>query len=113
MKVSARIGHGRIEEIPSPIGERRREPPKALFRMINPLIKAILRSPMHGLVSKSLLVLTFQGRQTGKVYSMPVGYHRIGDELVVFTNTHRPWYHNFEDGANAMLRLRGRDVPAR
>jgi hypothetical protein len=112
MKESVRIGHTLTKETPPTVAERRREPPKALFRMINPLIKAILRSPMHGPVSKSLVVLTFQGRHTGKVYSMPVGYHKICDELIVFTNTHRPWYHNFEGGANVMLRLRGHDVPA-
>ncbi|MGI8586720.1 MAG: nitroreductase/quinone reductase family protein [Chloroflexia bacterium] len=91
--------------------ESRREPPKALFKVINPVMRAILRSPLHGLASNALVVLTYKGRKTGKVYSTPVGYHRTGDGLLVFTSS--SWYHNFEGGANVTLTLRGRREPAR
>jgi hypothetical protein len=50
----------------------------------NFLVGGVLRSPMHRVMSQSLLLLTFQGHRTGKDYTFPVAYTRFGpDELVV------------------------------
>ena len=89
---------------PSAPGERRR-PPKLLFTVLNPLFKGILRSPLHGLLSKRLLVMTFTGRKTGKRYSTPLAYVQAGDTLLF--GTQAPWWKNLRGGKPVSVRLRG------
>ncbi|MEO7911940.1 MAG: hypothetical protein ABIV47_20035 [Roseiflexaceae bacterium] len=40
--------------------------PKIAYRIVNPILGALLRSPLHSLISKRLMLLSFQGRKTGK-----------------------------------------------
>lgn len=82
--------------------------PKAAYRIVNPLMKALLRSPLHGLLSNSLMALTFQGRKSGKRYTIPVGYLQRGDTLYLFT--HSSWWKNLRGGAPVTVRLRGQAV---
>ena len=86
---------------------RERGPPAEwLFHtVINPLMTLLLRSPLHGLVSDSLMLIKFTGRRSGQEYTTPVGYHRVGDELAVFT--HSDWWRNMRGGASVSLLLRG------
>jgi len=79
--------------------------PEVAFRVINPLIKLLLRSPLHSLVSDSLMLITFTGRKTGEEYTTPVGYW-MNDGRVIVT-THSPWWRNLEGGRPVTLRLRG------
>lgn len=76
-----------------------------LYAVVNPLVELLLRSPLHDLLSDSLLLLTFIGRRSGREYTTPVGYHRLGDGLVVFT--HSGWWRNLRGGRPVTLRLRG------
>ena len=85
--------------------------PAPLFRVINPVMKWLLRSPFHGRISKDLTLLTFTGRKSGRQFTTPVGYHRLDGEIVVFTDS--GWWRNLTRGAQATLRLQGRDVPVR
>ena len=57
-----------------------------LYRIANPTVGAILRSPLHGVMSGSLLLLTFTGRRSGRRITTPVGYQREGDTLRLLTN---------------------------
>lgn len=82
--------------------------PKAAYIVANPVIKAVLRSPLHRLMSKSLMTLTFTGRKSGKRYSMPVGYLERGKKLFVFS--HSAWSNNFRGGAPVAVRLRGKEL---
>ena len=50
-------------------------PPKAVLRLLNPLLAALLRSPLHRLASKNLMLLTVTGRKSGRTYTLPVGRH--------------------------------------
>ncbi len=40
----------------------------AIKRALNKIPAALLRSPLHGLMSKRFLLLTFNGRKSGKRY---------------------------------------------
>lgn len=80
-------------------------PPWAFKYIMNPLMKTILRSPLHGLVSGRLILLTFPGRKTGKEYTIPVGYDREGDALWVFTFS--PWWKNMQEPTPVQVRLQG------
>jgi deazaflavin-dependent oxidoreductase (nitroreductase family) len=71
-------------------------------------VKAILRSPLHGLMSKKRMLLTFRGRKSGKVYTTPVSYFHEGESIVCFTDS--SWWKNLRGGAPVRMRLAGRDV---
>lgn len=80
--------------------------PKWVFKyVINPLMKTLLRSPLHGLVSGRLLLLTFTGRKTGKQYTTPVGYDQENHTLRLFTES--PWWKNLQGHVPVTVRLRG------
>jgi len=71
-------------------------------------MKFILRSPMHGMVSNTMLLITFTGRKSGKTYTTPVDYSQDGDQVTIFT--HANWWKNLRGGAPVTLRMRGRDL---
>ncbi len=85
----------------------RRPPPRALFRALNPLMAAMLRSPLHRFVSGKFLLLSFTGRKSGRRYTTPIGYSRQGDTLLLGTSA--PWKHNLRGGAPVRVRLQGRE----
>jgi deazaflavin-dependent oxidoreductase (nitroreductase family) len=60
------------------------------------------------MVSKSILLITFTGRKSGKTYTTPVSYSQSGDQVQVFT--HAGWWKNLSPGAPVTLRLRGREL---
>ena len=76
--------------------------------IVNQTMKFILRSPMHGVVSKSMLLISFTGRKSGKTYTTPVSYSQTGDQVRIFT--HADWWKNLRSGAPVTLRLRGREL---
>ncbi len=49
----------------------------------NAIVSGVLRSPLHRMMSRSLMLLKYRGRRTGKEYTIPVGYVRNGDEIIV------------------------------
>jgi deazaflavin-dependent oxidoreductase (nitroreductase family) len=76
----------------------------------NPLLIAILRSPLHPLLSGSTLALTYTGRKSGKVYRTPVNYVRDGDRLLTTSYRNRKWWRNLRGGAPVSLCLQGRNI---
>jgi deazaflavin-dependent oxidoreductase (nitroreductase family) len=76
--------------------------------LVNHAMKLVLRSPVHGMVSKTILLITFTGRKSGKTYTTPVSYSQFDDQVYVFT--HATWWKNLRSGTPVTLRLRGREV---
>lgn len=76
--------------------------------IFNQAMKLALRSPVHGMVSKTILLITFTGRKSGKSYTTPVSYSQSGDQVSVFT--HAPWWKNLKGGAPVSLVIRGREL---
>ena len=81
------------------------------MRSINPFVSAILRSRFHRMLSGRMLLLTFAGRKTGKRYTIPVGYTREGDTLVLLSGY--PWWKNLRGGAHVAMRLEGSERTGR
>lgn len=75
---------------------------------VNRLFKFILRSPLHGILSKNFLLITFTGRKSGKVFTTPVSYSQDGSTLYIFS--HANWWKNLRHETPITLRLRGKDV---
>ena len=85
------------------------EPPEVLARAVNPVMKALLRSPLHRPFSRRLMLLSFRGRKTGKAYEIVVGRHEIDGALVVPTGTTgRQWRLNFRGGIPAEVTIEGK-----
>jgi deazaflavin-dependent oxidoreductase (nitroreductase family) len=70
-------------------------------------MKFILRSPVHGMVSKTILLITFTGRKSGKIYTTPVSYSQFGDQVYIFT--HAAWWKNLSNSTPVRLRIQGRE----
>ena len=83
---------------------------RAVPLWLNSVMKFALRTPLHGMVSDKIMLLTFTGRKSGKVYTIPVSYTQQGNFVVMFTN--RPWWRNLVDNAPVTLHLRGRQLKA-
>lgn len=81
-----------------------RRPPAWLLRVLNALLRRLLRSPMGARMPTGMLRVT--GRRTGRRYEIPVGVWPVDEGVVVFTDA--PWLHNFAAGAEAELVHRGR-----
>jgi deazaflavin-dependent oxidoreductase (nitroreductase family) len=76
----------------------------------NKFISLVLRSPFHGMLSKSTLLITVKGRKTGRKYTTPVNYLRRGDVLTIISFRSRTWWRNLRSGSEVTLQLRGRKV---
>jgi deazaflavin-dependent oxidoreductase (nitroreductase family) len=59
------------------------------------------------MVSKSVLLITFTGRKSGKTYTTPVSYSQHDDQVYIFT--HASWWKNLRSEAPVTLRIQGRD----
>ncbi|MCY4656780.1 MAG: nitroreductase/quinone reductase family protein [Gammaproteobacteria bacterium] len=81
--------------------------PEFLFPLINPMMKLLLNSPLHPLMSHSVLVLYFKGRKSGRKYSTPLRYHRDDDVVRCFTSGETNWWRNFHDSSPASIQIRG------
>jgi deazaflavin-dependent oxidoreductase (nitroreductase family) len=67
-------------------------PPKRIIAATNVIVRFLLRSPLHFLLSTTMMLLTYTGRKSGKRYTNPLPYLRQGDVVTVFTS--RPWWKN-------------------
>ena len=79
-------------------------------RTVNHAVKAILRSPAHGALSKRLVLMTVTGRRTGKRHSFPVAYDQDGaDHLRIHIDwpERKVWWRNLKSPAPVSVRLRG------
>ncbi|MDE0272834.1 MAG: nitroreductase/quinone reductase family protein [Gammaproteobacteria bacterium] len=85
--------------------------PEPLFKIINPTIGLLLRSPAHFLMSGSLLLITFTGVRTGRSYSTPLRYLRDGETIRCFTSKDTRWWRNLRKGARVWLTLQGVGAP--
>ncbi|MEI7845255.1 MAG: nitroreductase/quinone reductase family protein [Chloroflexota bacterium] len=78
----------------------------------NDFMAWILRSPLHGMLSKSMMLITITGRKTGKKFSIPVGYYEDRGYLWTVSSRDRTWWRNLQGGAEVLLHLKGKDVRA-
>ena len=86
-----------------------------VLRLANPLVRAVLRSPVHRVLSGRLLVLSYRGNRSGRTFRIPLRYAASADGTVVAVAV-RParklWWRSFRSGRDGTLVLRGRSVGA-
>nr|WP_135828430.1 nitroreductase/quinone reductase family protein [Halorussus halobius] len=79
--------------------------PDIAYKIINPVMSRLLRSPLHPLVSDSIMLLTFTGSKTGREYTTPVGYWVKNGHLIVTTQS--PWWRNLKGGQPVSMQVQG------
>ena len=81
----------------------------------NPFVRLILRSPLHGLFSSALLLITYHGRKSGKEYTLPVQYVQDGNNIYIVPGyaEKKTWWRNLEGGMDVQLRLKGQTMRGR
>jgi hypothetical protein len=97
-----------------------RQPPPAatgrgrfalLNRVINPLVRWLMRSPLHWLASRRLALITYTGRRSGRAYTIPVGYQMSGPQVTITVGSpdRKVWWRSLTgSGAPVELVVRGR-----
>jgi deazaflavin-dependent oxidoreductase (nitroreductase family) len=81
-------------------------------RVVNPLVRSLLRSPAHGLLSWRLLLLEVTGRRSGQTFTFPVQYGRDGNAFVVVPALpeKKRWWRNLRSPAPVAYWWQGRRV---
>jgi hypothetical protein len=79
--------------------------------VFNAPVAAIAKSPRFGArLRRSVTMVTYTGRRSGRTFSLPVAYRRRGDEVDIIPNLPdaKTWWRNFVgDGAPMSLTLDG------
>ncbi len=81
-----------------------------IFRTINFTLSTILRSPLHRLISRNLMLITVAGRKSGRSYTVPVSYQQYDREVRIVSERSDHWWRNARGGAPVTLRLQGREA---
>jgi hypothetical protein len=83
-----------------------------LMTRLNPLVAWVLRSPLHPLLDRVLLLLRVTGRRTGRQYWIPVGYQRDADTITVLVSKapRKQWWRNYQTPGPAEVLVHGRTL---
>lgn len=84
-------------------------PPPALMRMVNPLVRRVLTTPVLAERIGKIALVELRGRRTGRVLKIPMILHDIAGVPTAFTC--RRWRLNLTGGADVTVTRRGRTRP--
>jgi hypothetical protein len=93
----------------SPERRRRAVLDGILTRVVNPVVRWVLTSPVHDLLGPRLAVLGITGRRSGRVFRVPVNVLSDGSELVALSQADRRWWRNLRAGGAVTVLLNGRE----
>jgi hypothetical protein len=86
-------------------------PPSAVLRVVNPIVKLLLRTPFAGAARNQLMVVDFTGRKSGRPYSLVLSAHLI--DGILYAMSGATWKANFRGGAPAQVRHGGKTTAMR
>lgn len=92
-----------------PAVERIHPPRWLINHLVNPFARRMLRR--RSKFGDEVLLLRFTGRKSGRFYEIPVSFRRIDGRIALLTNS--GWRHNFRDGSDVEVVLRGETKRAR
>ena len=90
------------------MGAVQKPPPIALVRISNRVVGPLLNSPLHGLLSRALMLLSYTGIRSGRTITIPIGYVPWDEGSVLAASTRTVWVSNLRAGQPVRLRIRGR-----
>lgn len=80
----------------------------------NSIMEWLLKSPMHGVVSKNMMLISYTGQKSGQEYTTPVNYWQVSDKdeglLLTTSKPDRVWWRNLKGDQPVVLRLRGKCI---
>ena len=74
---------------------------------LNKVMTGMLRSPLHRVVSGSIMLITFTGCKSGKSYTTPISYTLDNGQVTAFT--HAKWWRNLVGGAPVTLNIKNKE----
>jgi hypothetical protein len=80
-------------------------PPPAVLKAMNAVMRPVLSSALGSRVT-GVMLLTFHGRRSGRLYRVPVNFHLVEGRPMAFTEA--PWRLNFAGGAPVTVTHRGK-----
>ncbi len=84
-----------------------------LVSAVNSGVAKLIDAPLFGsVVRRNTVRISYVGRRSGKTFTTPVSYRRVGDEIVirVMLPDAKNWWRNFLDGGGPItLQLNGAD----
>jgi F420H(2)-dependent quinone reductase len=85
---------------------------KVLRSLRDGFVAGVLRSPLHRLLSGSLLLVSFRGRRTGQEHTRPVMFAEDERGLIIFVGhaEQKVWWRNLIERAPVRVRLRGLEL---
>jgi len=84
-----------------------------VLRLANPLVRGVLRSRAHALLSARLVLLSYRGHRTRRRFDIPLRYVVLADGRLVAIAVRRErklWWRSFSESRDATLLLRGSSV---
>lgn len=83
------------------------------MRIVNRLVRVVLSSRLHPVLSGSTALVRYAGRRSGRVFTAPVQYAAHGEVVVILVGRpeSKTWWRNFTAGHDAELLLAGRWLP--
>lgn len=82
---------------------------KRFWSAMNGIVKPVLRSSAHPAFSGRFMLLTYEGRRTGRTYTIPVEFFLRDGGDVWALGQKGGWTRNMRGGREATLRIRGRE----
>jgi deazaflavin-dependent oxidoreductase (nitroreductase family) len=81
--------------------------PEPLFVIVNFVVRVLLKSPLHFLMSDSVLLINYRGRKSGKKFSTPVRYLDTGACFRCVTSEEVQWWRNVQANPAVTLLVSG------
>jgi hypothetical protein len=80
------------------------------FTRLNDPIALLLKSPLRFLLDRQLMLVTVTGRKSGKTFTIPVGYQRKNDHILVLVSraSTKQWWRNYRTPWPIIVHSRGR-----
>ena len=79
----------------------------------NPIIRGLLRSRFHWVMSGRLALISYIGHRSGHRYTLPVAYHQLDGSIVAVTPKGKTnWWRNFQHSQVCHVWLGGKEYKA-
>ncbi len=72
-----------------------------LYEALNVPMRALLRSPFHGIASRNLCIFLYTGRRSGRRFETPLSYVRDGSTIWLLSSRETRWWTSFTPAAGA------------
>ena len=81
-------------------------------RLVNPVLRTLLRSRLGRRLGGHLALLRYRGRRTGRMYELPVQYVRQNRRVWIVAGSadRKTWWRNMRKGADISLVLAGQEM---